>query len=303
MSSSSGFIPTKFSNYGKSSKDLFKKKYEFDHIIKTVNKSSRKGVSVESGAVFPSDSNPVRGFIKGKYSNFGIDSFYKGGEFEFEFSTDPSQESKANCKFNNLAKGFGLNLLTSSKSSDKSFKRPIIGVELDYSQEYVTVNANAKSDLDIHKIDSSISIGYDNISVGSSAVLDISRGSEVVEHNIGAEYIAEDFVAAVYTEKNSKSLTASYYQKINRDQAIGAQFKYDLTGRNERSLAVGTEYRVDLDTSIKAKVELPSGDIATSIEHRLANPKLLLGLSAQFNAKSQRFQADKLGVSITFGDY
>ena len=42
-SSSSSFIPTKFSNYGKASKDLFKKKYEFDHIIKTVNKSSRKG--------------------------------------------------------------------------------------------------------------------------------------------------------------------------------------------------------------------------------------------------------------------
>jgi hypothetical protein len=304
-SSNRGYIPTVFTKYGKSSKDLFKKKYEYDHTIKTINKSSRKGVSIESGATFVENGAGIRGFIKSKYSAFPVNSLLSGAEFEGELNTDAAVESKANIKFNNLAKGLTVNLLTSSKPSDKAFKKPIGSVELEYSTDYIATTGTIKSDLDVHRGDASISIGYDNISIGGNVVVDISRGSDIIEHNIGGEYIGDDFVASVYTEKNSTSLVASYFQRLSRDNSniLGAQFKYELNGRQDRSLSIGSEYKLDLDTTIKGKIDLPSGDIATVIEHRLANPRLLFGLAAQFNAKAQRFQADKLGVSITFGDY
>jgi len=280
-SSGPGYIPTPFTKFGKTCKDLLKKNYNFEHTIKTINRSSRKGVSIESGAQFV-EQGPVRGFVKAKYSNFGLNSFFKGGEAELELNTDQTQESKANVKFNNIAKGFSLNFLTTTKSSDKAFRRPVGGVEAEYSQEYISLTGTAKSDLDIHKVDGSIALGYDNVSVGASAVVDVTRGSDIVEHNIGAEYSVGEFIASVYTEKNQSELIAAYSQRINRDQLIGAQLKYQLTGRQERSLAVGTEYRVDLDTTIRAKVDLPSGDIAAQIDHKLTNPRLSLGVAAQF---------------------
>ena len=50
---------------------------------------------------------------------------------------------------------------------------------------------------------------------------------------------------------------------------------------------MGTEYRIDADTTLKVKTELPSGDVSTHVEHRLANPRVLLGVATAFNLKSQ----------------
>jgi hypothetical protein len=281
---------------------LLKKRYDYDHTLKSVNKEGSKGVEIETGAVLP-QSGQLRGFIKGKLLNVSLPSGLDKNEGNIELQTDAGAESKANLKLKGIAKGLSVNLLASSKAADKSFKRPIVGCEVEYQNENIAAQLNGRSDMDVHKVDGNVSVGYKNIAVGGSAVVDLTRGAQLTESNVGAEYVTRDFVASVCSEKNQSVLNAYYYQTVSANQQIGAQFKYELHGKQERSLSVGTLYYIDQNTNVKAKIDLPSGDIATAIEHRLSNPRCLLGLATAFNTKSQSFQADKMGLSITFGDY
>lgn len=293
MSSNSSFVPPFFPKFGKNVRDLLKKKFDFDHTVKSVSKTSR-GLQFENGAHL-TENGALRGFVKGKFA------VEKAGEGEVEITTDAAYESKANFKLTQLAKGLTANFLTQSK--DKQFKKPIGGLELEYSQANFAATAAVKSDLEVHKVDASIALGSDGISVGGAVQFDCSRGAQLVDSNFGAEYSTSDFSASLFTEKNAQFLNTGFHQRVSGDHVLGAMFRYELSGKQERSLAIGDEYRVDRDTTIKAKVELPSGDLFTAVEHRLANPRMLIAVAAQYNAKSQSFAADKLGVQLTLGDF
>jgi hypothetical protein len=60
---------------------------------------------------------------------------------------------------------------------------------------------------------------------------------------------SKDLLATVVTEKNQSVYNATFLQKVSRDQAIGAGYRYELSGK--RTLTVGTEYRADADTLFK----------------------------------------------------
>jgi len=66
---------------------------------------------------------------------------------------------------------------------------------------------------------------------------------------------------------------------------------------------LGLEHQLDFDTGVKAYVQVPNGTVSAAIEHRLSNPKLQFGVAASFNALHQPFQAEKFGLTLTFGDY
>jgi len=287
------FVPPFFSSFGKASKDLFKKKYDFDNQFKTVNKA-RNGVTLETGANL---SENYKGFIKGKYVSADF------GEVESEVYTDPKTESKATLRLKRLAKGLNVTLGASTLEKDKAFKGPVGSADVQYAQEFFAAQAILKTDLDTTKLDTSAAVGFDGVSLGGQVVLNASKGAEIVDINVGAEYTQADFTAAVYTEKNSDVINASYYQRLNTATQVGASFKFELAGKQARSLTVGTEHALDLDTTLKAKIELPSGTTGVAIEHRLLNPRVLVGVAAQFNAHQQPFTAEKFGINLTFGDF
>jgi len=64
---------------------------------------------------------------------------------------------------------------------------------------------------------------------------------------------------------------------------------------------VGTDYKLDVDTGVRTKLELPTGVFAIAVEHRLQNPQALIGVAADFKLKEQK--SEKFGVSLTFGDF
>jgi len=291
--SQQGFIPPFYGKLAKDNKDLFKKRYEFEHTVKSINRSA-KGVRTESGAVL-SEAGLLRGFLKGVYSG----SDY--GVLDTELYTDASQDSKALFRFNKLSPGVGFNIFASS--NDKTFRRPVVGTELDYQREFMAANVLAKSDGNVHKVEGSATVGYNGMTVGATGVIDASKGVNLLERNFGGEYKQSDFVASSYTEKNASIANFAYIQVINRNHLLGANFKYELKGSHARSLQIGTEYKLDAATIVKGKLDLPSGDVVANVEHRLAEPRALVSVSTQFNAKSAKFSADKLGIGLTLGDF
>jgi len=303
MSSSSSakpFAPPQFNRFGKLTKDLFKKKYDFEHSIKTISRSSSSKLTLESGSILQ-DSGTLRGYVKANYPSFEY------GAIDAELYTDAAAESKVTLTAYKLPVGAALATTVSSKDKDRSFKGPVGSVEAQYRQEYVAAYVNAKSDLDVHKVDASVSVGYNGVSIGGLATVDVSNGAEVHELNYGVEWEQPDYVCSIYTEKNGLKGVVSYFQRLAAGHVLGASFATDRSGSGStlltapRSLTVGNEYRLNPDTVLKTKVEVPTGNVSTHVEHRLVNPRVLIGIAAASSIKTQKVSS--VGVSLAFGDF
>jgi hypothetical protein len=285
-----GFVPPLFSKIGQATKDLFDKKYDFNYTVKTIDKTP-KGVTVEFGSTASGASSD--GFLKGKYVNNDF------GEVESEVHTDPKKDSKVTLRLNKLPSGLKVNLIGSSAGKKGQGTAEII-----YSQDYLATQGIVKSDLETTKLDASLKVGFDGFSVGGQIELDVSKGAEVSQTNVGLEWSqSPDLIISGWTDKNSDFANIAAFHKVNRDTSVAAKFRYEIAGKHSRVLTAGVEHALDFDTTVKAKAEIPTGSVSTAIEHRLQNPKLQFGAAAQFNVLQQPFTAEKFGLTLTFGDF
>jgi hypothetical protein len=286
------FVPPQFTSFGKLPKDLFKKKFEFEHTLK-VQSANRSGLKLESGAIL-ANSGELKGYVKSTFPRFSF------GSVSAELYTDASSDSKVTLALTGLPKG--LTISPSISAKDKSFGAAMAGVDVNYSQEYFATSVTAKSDLEKHLVDASISLGEGGVSVGGNIALDVSSGADIKSMNYGVDYQQDDYTASIYTENNMQSVTAAYFQRLNVDHVLGAQFKYAVGG-GARAMTIGSEYRVNPNTTVKTKIDVPSGDVAAHVEHRLANPSILVGVATAFNVRSQKIAADKIGLNFALGDF
>jgi len=290
MSSRKAFTPPKYSNFGKSNKDLFKKKFDYDNVFKAINKT-KHGVTVETGSNL---TNNYCGFIKPKYS-------YGNYDFESEVYTCPKAENKLSLKCKNVSKG--LNLTFGGSTADKQLNGSYGGsIDLEYSQEYFTTQVVGRSDFAKTKIDASAVVGLEGVALGGQVVVNAASSAEVIDANVGAEYTKDDFTLSAYTEKNLDLVNAGFHYKVNSATQVGGLFKFDMSGKVPRTLTTAVEHQLDRDTTFKAKAELPSGIVGVAYEQKLANPKLLVSVAAQFNA-AKAFNAEKFGLGLSFGDF
>jgi hypothetical protein len=111
----SAFIPTPFSKFGQNTRDLFKKKYDMDHKIKTLVTNSR-GDKTEFGAIID-QTNVARGYVNakttvGKYN------------IEAELNTEASADSKFVVKSSKLLDGTTVEAKFNTKGDDKTLQGP-----------------------------------------------------------------------------------------------------------------------------------------------------------------------------------
>jgi len=289
------FVPPFFTKYGQFSKDTLNKKFEYKHKLSTIA-SHRNGLRLESGAILQ-DGGSVVGYVKSRFPQTDY------GTLTAELYSDAASESNATFVARGLPTGVALSATVSSRDKDKAFKGPVDSVEATYRAEYVAASVKGKSDLSTHKVDASLSVGTMGISVGGMVSVDASNGADVTEVNAGVEYEQDDYIASIYTEANQSRVTAAYFQRLTPSHVLAATFSQDVQTRSDRRLSVGNEYRIDTNTTVKSRVEIPTGDVSTHVEHRLSNPLMLLGISSSFNLKSQKIAADKVGVSFSFGEF
>jgi hypothetical protein len=89
-----------------------------------------------------------------------------------------------------------------------------------------------------------------------------------------------------------EQLAASYFQKVNAAQQVGAEVSTKLDGSDERKAVIGTEYKVDDVTSFKVKGEAAfkttgtQGLLAGVLEQRLKDPRVLFSLSTSYTVES-----------------
>jgi hypothetical protein len=270
-----------FKDLGKKAKDLFKKQYDFKNEIKVV--STAAGVKLESGG---SHAKGLVGYTKANWKDDYL------GDVEVEAHS--CGLAKGQFKLANVADGVNLTVSGCAAGS--------LNLEANYVQD--CVSATAKAGHNLNKGSTSLSasavFGFDGVSVGGQVDLDASGSPK--DYNVGAQYAAKDLVAALVTSNKGDDITISFHQKVSCCYSMGASMLVKPES-GSRAYTFGTDYCLDKNTSIKAKAG-SCGTVGVAVSHKLADPKVKLGISAQFNALSDDiFKAQKFGICMNFGEF
>jgi len=289
------FTPVPFKDFGKSVRDLFKKKYDPEHKFKAVVKNSA-GMAFEFGAILDQTQN-VRGYWKETLTRpkFTV---------EAELNTDPVADSKATIKSSKLLENLTLEARINTKADDKKTVGPVYSAEANYGIEYVTGTAEFRTNRSQHRVRGGVSVGFDGVSIGAEVKADVTKAATIEDYNVGLEYARPSYIASLWTEQKADFANLGYWHRIGTDHTLGAVFRLELANQHSHSLTVGHEFLLDPKTNVRGKVEIPTGQIGLALEHRLQNPNLLFNLSTSFNGKALKkgLKADSFGFGITFGD-
>jgi hypothetical protein len=301
------FIPPLFENLGKSATDLFKKKFDYKNQVQLKNKSKTGLTFTSTGGV---TDKGVDGTLNIKYKQ---DSF---GEVETDLTT--SGKLKAEVKAKKLSPGVVATFKGESNpkrdgvfSNKPGSKAASVKTTVDYSQDFFAGSVGVDTSFFEYTVLSGAGvIGFDGLSVGGEVKLDAQTRQEVDDYNVGAEYQHGDVTGTIKTASKGENLTLSYYQKVNGDQNVGASLTTALDGSDDRTLQLGTDYKVDEVTNFKVKGEAvfkttgTAGKVAGVIEHRLKNPAVLFALSSSYNVQNLKsYSPAEFGLSLTFGDF
>jgi len=270
-------MPFQFKDFHKSSRDLFKKEYDFKNELKVISKSN--GVKIESGA-----SADFVSHNKANWTNGTL------GDIEIEANSSGVVKGKI-CQKSIVD---GVNLTVNGSAAGA------LGLEATYAKD--TLAATAKATHNSGKGSTSLmacaTIGMGDITAGGQ--VDLDGSGALTNYSAAVQYTTKDLAADIMTEK-FEVLYAHTHYRVSSSMQIGS-FAI-VKGGSKNCLGLGTDYSIGAGLNVKAKAD-SKGAVAIALTHTLAEPKMKVGVSAQYNALAgDRFTAEKSGISVSFGDF
>jgi len=276
--------PPLFKNFGKSFNDLVDKKFEFDRDFK-VKTLSQSGVTFETTARSSTKSSDFIGLFKGIFKRTDV------GTFEANINTEG--KAKLSVEADKLKPGVVLKLCAEQD--------PMANIDVSYSREYFAGSAGITVKQNNYFLDESLAVGYDGLSVGTALKYNVNSAS-IEDLNVGTQYAQPDFTASLKTADYQQRIVGSYIHNVSQDVVVGGSFSYNPSSKPPSNvLSLASSYALDRDTSAKVKFS-SNGALTGAWEQRVFNPKLKLGLAAEYLLKNQSATPEKFGFSFTFGD-
>jgi voltage-dependent anion channel protein 2 len=301
------FVPL-YANLGKQFRDLYKKKYDFDNALKITSKTNF-GLTLTTTAKIYKDQ--ISGATKALY----FDRHW--GEVEGEVDAGTGK-LWGKAVLRNLVRNANF---TFNAGIDPTSKDPLVKDgysakgEVEYKMKSVSASGSVLLGDEGKGIsaytEGSIVVGFEGLSVGGQAKLNLHHPSNPIQdYNVGAQYEHKNnFVAALLTEFQGDVIRLSWWHEVSRDQQLGVEFisdDFDKLSKpsdpRRRVVAIASSFQVDPVTLVKARAN-NYGEVAAVVEHRLANPNVLLSAAAQFKASgSSKFAPEKFGVTVSLGE-
>jgi len=259
--------PGLYSDIGKKANDLLTKEFpdkpKFELKTKTAN-----GVVQELSLTKNGDA--LLGVINPKYT------FVKHG-VTVGFTADTDKNTKFEVSIDKLLPGLKLTTIVDSK------KLNAIQFDGEYKHDYVALNGSVDV-LNNEGTEASLAgvVGYEGFSVGLQSKY--SRGA-LSAVNGTAAYTTNDYVFTLFGLFKSNRIGVSYYHRINAAAAAGfdASFDLDKTQASPSKLTVGGSYQLDVDTTVKGKLDT-DGKLSLSYAQRLNKyARLIVGTSLNIN--------------------
>lgn len=275
-------IPPSFNDLNKRAKDLFSKKYDFKNELKNVRKASN-GITLEHGA---NTSKGLDTYIKGTYKNKTLTA-----ECEIHSEAGPSA-TKAKVKFPGVVQGADISVSCNS-ASDADIE---IAYKRDRLNKVVNIKHGSKGTC-LH-IAAAVAVA-DGLNAGGAVVVDIDGGA-LKDSSAAIELTRGQLQAGAKATKSFSFFDITAHYKLQSDLSIGAGASINISDPSP-SLQFGLDHKFNSNCDVKARIG-SSGLLAAAIEHRLADPAVKVGLSAEFDV-ANNFAGKKFGVGATFGDY
>jgi len=259
--------PGLYSDIGKKASDLLTKEFpdkpKFELKTKTAN-----GVVHELSLTKNGDA--LLGVINPKYT------FVKHG-VTVGFTADTDKNTKFEVSIDRLLPGLKLTTIVDSK------KLNAIQFDGEYKHDYVALNGSVDV-LNTEGTDAALAgvVGYEGFSVGLQSKYTRGALSAV---NGTAAYTTNDYVFTLFGLFKSNRIGVSYYHRINSAAAAGfdASFDLDKTQASPSKLTVGGSYQLDVDTTVKGKLDT-DGKLSLSYAQRLNKyARLVVGTSLNIN--------------------
>jgi len=268
-----------FSKLSKSLSDLLDKKFDF--VNKLTVKSNSKDLQVEN-SIRATDRHTYEGNVK-------TTSKTQLGEIESNLNTDGATD--ASFKSTRLME---VAVVTAKVKQD-------LAPKLTVDVETNSVNSSLNVDLFSAKptVDLSAVYQYTNFQVGAIGVFD-AKENQISNYNVGLEYTQPNFTATFKTVDRREKLQFSFFHAYSKSSVVGARAEFNLTTRDPGPLVVAAEHTFNT-SSVKGKVDT-RGTLALAFEHKLPNPSMRLGLSAQWSLTKRTSVPDRFGAGIQIGD-
>jgi len=293
------FAPPTYANLGKGFKDLFKKKYEFDSVAKVVNKTDFGLTLTTQGTVFKSE---IAGNLKAEYKDKSF------GEAEGEVDTKSGKVwGKATLTTLVQNTKFITNLGFDPLDKDPLVKDDVsakVEAEYRYGSRGATtasVLLGSTSKGVGAQIEAAQVVGLDGVSVGAKVKLRVDEEEPLKDWGVSAQYEKKQFIGTILTERKFDLLRFTYFQTVRTHLQIGGEILVD--GTKPKVFTFASQYQIDPATLAKLRAN-NNGEVAAVVEHRLQNPKVQVGATAEYEISGFRsFAAKRFGISLTFGDF
>jgi len=267
---------------GKSVKDLFGKKYDFTGLTIETSNTSSGNVSVESVGNW---GDSVTGQSKLEWNEAKLKAVVQLS------TSDDDKNTKAEITLNKVAPGVDVTVSSNSV--------PDVALKAVYSNDNVAATFKANRNLadDSTAFSLAATAGKDGVTVGGDVHMDLA--ANLTDYNLGLQYDNKDLTATVMAKKQFSKINGCFYYKnfpVLDNTVVGACVDYNLKDGSS-NVGLGFQNELDANTTIKTKFNL-AGNVATVVEHRLADPRLTVALASNYEASSGRLQATGMGLNL-----
>jgi voltage-dependent anion channel protein 2 len=247
---------TIFKDLGKTCSDLLSKDYK-------VGKTSVEVKTTQQGVTLTPTVNlneTTSGSLKAKYNFLPWVST--------EVVLDTSGKTDVTIEAQDVLTG-GLTLSAECKLGGASGMLSSANLIADYKADSVT----CKTSFDPLKNDFSAASTFaiSDLTLGGSVDY-CTRMRSVQKYGVACQFVQPDFTVAASCKdsKGAKSVAASYYHNVSRDMQLGVALERALGKKKDVNIEFGCAYKLDKDTSCKAKVD-SNGFLSASYKQQISN--------------------------------
>jgi voltage-dependent anion channel protein 2 len=164
--------------------------------------------------------------------------------------------------------------------------------------EYKSDLFSCKTSYDCYKNDllASATTAFSDVTAGIDCSYCVNKGA-VTKYACAAQFVQPDFTAATkYEAKGGKgTLSCSYFHKVSGDMQLGVAVAKPLA-KPDMSIEFGCAYKLDKDTSVKAKVD-SDGVMCTSYKQKISSLTTMT-LAAQVDTVNLADNKHKFGLQL-----
>jgi len=289
---------SKYKDFHKKVKKLFKDNYAYDFELSTTNKA-KDGLTMTSG--FSMEKRKDRtGSAQLEYTDESYGNVVVNMKVNGE---NEDEDTNVKCTLNKLAEGLDVSLSCNVI--------PELSVEKTFTKDSVVVNSKFTSDTGFSKASWSGNgaFSYNNFGIGLAGAVDLVK-KEPTTVDVALQFSQSPHTVSAIMQKlqsNSKKIVLGYHTSCCKDwqfaiEGTVAEKTEEKTKTWDKLAICGFNYSVNPTTTLKAKCDTKC-KFSYAVEHQLSNPPLKVNFAHELQPCGGNFKATNWGFGLTFGDY